>query len=125
MDGRLRTASLLFIDLDDFKGLNDSYGHLVADAALRNVAVATQSVIADDEGLCCRWGGDKFAVLLPGAECAQAEQVARDRAEHLQRLLGIADAALAEAKRSRSGAACTGIRIGPDAEAHRRQEPKI
>ena len=163
-DGRRCTASLLFIDLDDFKGLNDSYGHLVGDAALREVATAMQSVIAEDEGLCCRWGGDEFAILLPGAERAQAEQVASrvaraleevrvspaptvavpvrgsigiatvaddrpesacDRAEHLQRLLGIADAALAEAKRSRSGAACTGIRIGPGAEAHRRQEPKI
>jgi diguanylate cyclase (GGDEF)-like protein len=156
-DGRRCTASLLFIDLDDFKGLNDSYGHLVGDAALREVATAMQSVIAEDEGLCCRWGGDEFAILLPGAERAQAEQVASrvacalekvrvspaptvavsvrgsigiatvaddrpeaacDRTQHLQRLLGIADAALAEAKRSRSGTASAAVRIGPGPEVH-------
>ena len=71
-----RPASLLFIDLDGFKQLNDTLGHEAGDAALVRVAEALRAAVPPGEGLCCRWGGDEFAVLLPRADRARAEQVA-------------------------------------------------
>jgi diguanylate cyclase (GGDEF)-like protein len=56
--------SLAFIDLDDFKQLNDRYGHLIGDEVLRQFAtVLSMSVRASD--VLCRFGGEEFLLLLP------------------------------------------------------------
>ena len=70
-----RPASLLFIDLDGFKGINDTYGHLAGDAALVAVAECIRGVIRADD-CCARLGGDEFAVLLPYTDAATAALVA-------------------------------------------------
>ncbi|TDJ08244.1 MAG: sensor domain-containing diguanylate cyclase [Deltaproteobacteria bacterium] len=63
--------SLLNIDVDDFKSLNDSHGHLAGDAVLRGVAkVLRRSVRVFD--VCIRWGGDEFAILAPGSGASNA-----------------------------------------------------
>ena len=59
--------SLLFMDLDDFKAINDEHGHLVGDEALRLVA----RVLKEDSRVVdtvARYGGEEFVALLPGTD---------------------------------------------------------
>ena len=74
---RLRSEplSVIIADLDDFKVINDSYGHLNGDEMLRTAAAAMRGAVRDHDA-CYRWGGDEFAVLLPGVEQDVAEKVA-------------------------------------------------
>jgi diguanylate cyclase (GGDEF)-like protein len=67
--------SLLFIDVDGLKQLNDDQGHAVGDAALRAVASAVRSCSRASDSA-SRWGGDEFAVIAPGTELASAARMA-------------------------------------------------
>ena len=67
--------SMLMIDLDHFKNFNDNYGHQTGDAVLRSVADAIK-VSARDADICCRYGGEEFAVILPDTKANNAEVLA-------------------------------------------------
>jgi diguanylate cyclase (GGDEF)-like protein len=67
--------SILFIDLDQLKSVNDRYGHLAGSAVLREVARIMTDVSLPGSVL-ARYGGDEFVVILPGAKLAQAIQAA-------------------------------------------------
>lgn len=68
--------SLLMVDLDHLKDINDNFGHESGNAALRNVAEAIKRAIRASD-VACRYGGDEFVVLLPGASALVAEAVAQ------------------------------------------------
>lgn len=70
--------ALLFIDLDHFKGINDSIGHDMGDKVLKELANRIVGCISN-RGLVSRYGGDEFTVLLPGLQYAEeAERIAKD-----------------------------------------------
>ncbi|SDZ76141.1 response regulator receiver modulated diguanylate cyclase [Desulfuromusa kysingii] len=68
--------SLLMIDLDHFKRFNDTYGHQTGDSVLRLVADAIQTS-ARNADICCRYGGEEFAVILPDTKGNNAEVLAK------------------------------------------------
>jgi diguanylate cyclase (GGDEF)-like protein len=68
--------SLLLIDIDYFKTLNDRYGHPSGDQCLIAVAAAMQSVLTRSGDLLARYGGEEFAVILPATGGSGAELVA-------------------------------------------------
>ncbi len=61
-----RDLSVLVCDLDDFKGINDTFGHQVGDEVLRKVALSLAAALRLSDP-CFRWGGDEFVALLPEA----------------------------------------------------------
>ena len=72
------SIALIMIDLDRFKDVNDSYGHLAGDAVLRSVADVLRECTREGD-LACRYGGsagDEFLVLLPSTELDDAVSVA-------------------------------------------------
>jgi diguanylate cyclase (GGDEF)-like protein len=73
-DGRDGVFSLCVIDIDDFKNVNDSFGHAVGDELLVQIATLLRA-IAGAEAF--RFGGDEFAVIVPGGEGTAAEHIMR------------------------------------------------
>ena len=68
--------SLIFIDVDDFKKVNDTYGHDVGDEVLVNIAKTLKNSIRSTDRA-YRFGGDEFVVILPGADCKTAKAIAK------------------------------------------------
>ena len=81
--GSGQPAALLLIDLDDFKSVNDGFGHVRGDAVLREVADRLAASLRPGD-TAARLGGDEFAVVVPGARGATATQVAERVLEHLR-----------------------------------------
>jgi len=67
---------LILGDIDHFKAINDSFGHVFGDQVLRAVAQTLKSVAAPGGALPARIGGEEFALLLPSATLAQAQELA-------------------------------------------------
>jgi diguanylate cyclase (GGDEF)-like protein len=85
-----RPLSLILFDLDEFKQINDSYGHLCGDFVLKQVASLARDLIRPEEVL-ARVGGDEFAVLTPETGIHGAETLAiklRDRIEGFEHRYG-------------------------------------
>lgn len=75
---RHRTSlSVLMIDADKFKSVNDRFGHPAGDAVLKQIASRVAATAAD-RGLVCRFGGEEFAVVLRGADGVRAGEIAEE-----------------------------------------------
>jgi len=70
-----KTFSLILGDLDFFKQVNDTYGHLAGDRVLRQVAAQLRDSLRTED-VCARWGGEEFMILLPETSLQQAVIVA-------------------------------------------------
>lgn len=63
--------AISMVDIDHFKKLNDTYGHLVGDKVLKSVAQVANGNTPSD-CFCCRFGGEEFAIIMPGKNVEQA-----------------------------------------------------
>lgn len=88
--------TVILCDIDEFKAVNDAYGHDAGDRLLQEVAVRLGAAVRRED-LVARYGGDEFAVLLPGAD---------------------QDLAAAIAERIRAGIAEASFSLLPEVEAH-------
>lgn len=64
---------LAFFDIDNFKGINDSFGHLEGDNALKGVANVCKAVFCEDGDIVCRFGGDEFCIYSRYSDKARFE----------------------------------------------------
>lgn len=72
-----RTSTLILADLDHFKAINDTYGHLAGDAILQSFAAVCRSTVRSGD-LVGRYGGEEFVILLPDAGSDRAEDIAAE-----------------------------------------------
>ena len=71
-------GAVIVFDLNEFKQINDTYGHKVGDQVLVQVAQCLRSQIRQPQDLLARWGGDEFLMVLRDATKSSAQQKARD-----------------------------------------------
>ena len=76
-------AVIALIDIDHFKAINDTYGHLVGDSVLRQLSKELRNQLREDD-LAGRYGGDEFCVIFPEMSLEQANDVM----EHLREVFG-------------------------------------
>jgi len=80
----LEPLSILMIDIDDFKRFNDTFGHLVGDAALIAVARALSNTLQRAGDVLARYGGEEFAVIMPSVDTPGAMVMAERLVEAVQ-----------------------------------------
>jgi diguanylate cyclase (GGDEF)-like protein len=79
------TSTLMLMDVDHFKKINDQYGHLVGDAVLLHVASVIKKSVRGEDSIVGRYGGEEFCVILKGSSAPQALVIAeriRDAVEN-------------------------------------------
>ncbi len=79
-------VTLLMIDLNKLKIINDSYGHPAGDAAIVSLANALWKVFLRQSDVICRYGGDEFAVILNGCDILVAQTLAKRLVEQVRTL---------------------------------------
>lgn len=77
-------TALLVVDVDHFKNINDTYGHLVGDDALIHVGALLGPVTASGTAVVARMGGDELAVLLPACSADEAVEAAEEIARRVR-----------------------------------------
>ena len=83
MNREHRTYSMLFLDIDQFKSINDRHGHSAGDLVLKTVARSLAAQVREGD-IVGRMGGDEFAVLLGGADDREAGAVAKRVLDHIR-----------------------------------------
>lgn len=99
--------SIIMIDLDFFKNLNDNYGHIFGDECLRQAAAAIKSEVARPSDCVARYGGEEFIVLLPNTDAKGAENLAKRMLQAVASMELEADSQLVNITCSIGGATAT------------------
>lgn len=66
-----RHLSIMMIDVDSFKFINDNYGHAIGDEVLKEIGALLMKLVRDSD-TCCRYGGDEFTIFLPDTKLPEA-----------------------------------------------------
>jgi diguanylate cyclase (GGDEF)-like protein/PAS domain S-box-containing protein len=80
------TLSVIMVDIDHFKKINDTFGHLVGDACLTLVAQSLKKLLIRPTDDIYRYGGEEFVILLPGTKLDGAIEVAERMRTHIEQL---------------------------------------
>lgn len=132
-EGRARRSGggfgVVMFDLDRFKQLNDTYGHDAGDAALRAFAKLLQGNVRSGD-IACRYGGEEFVLVLPGASLAdavhRAERIrwalSRQTLEHCGEVLGAVTVSAGVAAYPNQGTEATVIVRAADRALYRAKE---
>lgn len=70
-----KTLTVLMIDIDDFKQINDKYGHFTGDECIRKVAKILLKYTTPLAAFCFRFGGEEFLILMPGCQLEEAYKI--------------------------------------------------
>lgn len=97
--------SLLMLDMDNLKWVNDTHGHAAGDAALRHMAMLMKVNVRDVD-IACRFGGDEFVILMPETDKTVVEIVGRRIAESLMKTKLKVDGSLVTLQVSSGSASC-------------------
>jgi diguanylate cyclase (GGDEF)-like protein len=71
-----RSLALILLDIDHFKQINDTFGHLAGDQAIKRVSELIRQQVKRPADKLCRYGGEEFALILPNTDLAGALQLA-------------------------------------------------
>jgi diguanylate cyclase (GGDEF)-like protein len=120
--------SIVFLDVDQLKRINDTYGHLAGDALLREVSNALMDAVRGED-VVARYGGDEFVVLLPATPVAAAASVAQRISDGIARhrfmagreLLQIPGVSLGLANFPQDGATAEDLLASADATLYRQK----
>ena len=72
------SLSLIIMDLDKFKAINDSFGHICGDYVLKKVSYLLKEYVSNYNGRICRYGGDEFVILVENISKSKAYEIAND-----------------------------------------------
>ena len=75
--------SVALFDIDKFKSVNDTYGHLAGDEVIKRIASVTEQCIDKYNGYVCRYGGEEFVAALPGRKLEIAQPIIEELFEEI------------------------------------------
>lgn len=78
--------SVMIIDVDDFKKVNDNYGHPHGDIVLQEIAKVLKNNLIDEDDVAARYGGEEFAVLLPNTDVFKAVVIGEEIRKSIEKL---------------------------------------
>jgi len=83
--------SLIFFDLDRFKEVNDTHGHLVGSRVLKEIATLIEEVFVDSGSAAARYGGDEYVILIPGYSLEQSHDYGERLRETIEKNVFISE----------------------------------